>query len=34
MLESTITLPATAISNPWIKSKRMRDTWEMASSSA
>jgi hypothetical protein len=34
MLESTITLLATAIRNPWIKSKRMRETWVLASGSA
>jgi hypothetical protein len=27
MLESTITLLPTAITNPWIKSKSMRETW-------
>jgi hypothetical protein len=32
MLESTTTLLATAISNPWIQSKIMRDTWVVASS--
>jgi hypothetical protein len=34
MLERTTTLLATATSNPWIKSKRMRETWILASGSA
>jgi hypothetical protein len=34
MLESTVTLPAAAISNPWIQSKIMRETWIRASISA
>jgi hypothetical protein len=34
MLESTITLLATAITNPWIKSKSMRETYVRASGSA
>jgi hypothetical protein len=27
MLESTITVLATAITNPWMQSKIMRETW-------
>jgi hypothetical protein len=34
MLESTITLPATAITNPWMQSKIMREAWIGASGSA
>jgi hypothetical protein len=34
MLESTITLLATAITNPWMESKSMRETWIWASGSA
>jgi hypothetical protein len=35
MLESTITLLATAITNPWMQSKKnMRETWIRASDSA
>jgi hypothetical protein len=34
MLESTTTLPATHISNPWTKSKRTRETRNVASNSA
>jgi hypothetical protein len=33
MLESTTTLPATAITNPWMQSKIMRETWIWASGS-
>jgi hypothetical protein len=34
MLESTTTLLATAITDPWMKSKSMRETWIRASGSA
>jgi hypothetical protein len=34
MLESTTTLPATHISNPWTQSKRTRETRNVASNSA
>jgi hypothetical protein len=34
MLESTITLLATAITNPWMQSKSMRETWIRAPGSA
>jgi hypothetical protein len=34
MLESTITLLATAITNPWVQSKNMPGTWIRASGSA
>jgi hypothetical protein len=34
MLESTTTLLATAITDPWMQSKRMRETWVLASGSA
>jgi hypothetical protein len=34
MLENTTTLLATAITNPWMQSKIMRETWIRASGSA
>jgi hypothetical protein len=34
VLESTTTLLATAITNPWMQSKSMRETWIRASGSA
>jgi hypothetical protein len=34
MLESAITLLATAITNPWMQSKSMRETRKMASMSS
>jgi hypothetical protein len=34
MLESTITLLATAITNPWMQAKIMPETWIRASDSA
>jgi hypothetical protein len=34
MLESTITLLTTAITDPWMQSKSMRETWIRASGSA
>jgi hypothetical protein len=34
MLESTTTLLATAITNPWMQSKSMREAWIRAPDSA